>query len=228
MGRWWTSLFGLICILTHGGMLHAAMIEVTGFTQIMGARLYDAPSGNGLAPITIGTVVVTPQVSLLNESFAGVNAPQFGPDVPGDGAGFGSDATGFGGAPPLMLDFSQPVAAFGATFVHFENIGTDPSFTFPVSMQVFSGPNGTGTHLGTIMDSPEGITLQGPAFADFRGFWSDSPQIRSVEISPSSQNGGFQVDAYAISLTPVPEPLTLLLVGGGLVGLGVAWRYTKK
>ena len=223
------SLLGLMWLLTHGGILNAAMIEVTGFTQITGARFYDAPSGNALTPVTMGGVVITPQVTLLNESFGGVNAPQYGLDVPGNGAGFGSDSTGFGGVTPLMLNFSQPVAAFGATFVHFENIAIDPSFMSPVSIQLFSGLNRTGTLLGTVIDSSEGVTLQGPAVADFRGLWSDSPQIRSAEISATSRpSGGFQVDGYAISVTPIPEPFTLVLVGGGLIGLGMTWRYTKK
>src|SRR5580704_17577923 len=126
------SLAGTILLLTHCGFLNAGMMEVTGFTQITGAQFYNPPSSNVLAPVTIGGVVITPQVSLLNESFAAANAPQFGPAVPGNGAGFGSDSTGFGGATPLMLDFSQPVAAFGATFVHLENTADDSSFTSPV------------------------------------------------------------------------------------------------
>lgn len=224
-------LFGLIWLLAHGGSLIAAVIEVTGFSQITGARFYQPPASNALTPVTMGAVVITPQISLLNESFGGVNAPQFGPDVPGNGAGFGSDSTGFGGATPLMLDFSQPVAAFGATFVHSDNISDDPSFISPVSIQLFSGLNGTGTLLGIVIDSTGGAKLQGPPFADFRGLWSDSLLIRSAEISANTpQSGGFQVDGYAISVIPMPtpEPLTLALVGSGLVGLGIVWRYTKK
>jgi hypothetical protein len=231
VSRYWMRLFGLTWLLVHGGLLTAAIIEVTGFTQITSARFYEVPASNALTPVTMGGVVITPQVSLLNESFAGANAPQFGPDVPGNGAGFGSDSTGFGGATPLMLDFSQPVAAFGATFVHSQNIANDASFTFPVSIQLFSGLNGTGGLLGTVTDSAGGVKYQGPAFADFRGLWSDSPLIRSAEISAtSSQSGGFEVDGYAISVMPMPtpEPLTLVLVGGGLIGLGIVWRYSRK
>ena len=217
------SLLGLIWLLLNGALLQADMMDVTGFTQITGASFYNPPASNALTPVTIAGVIVTPQVSLMNESFGGVNAPQFGPDVPGKGAGFGSESTGFGGATPLMLDFSQPVAAFGATFVHLENVADDPSFTSPVSMQLFSGLNGTGTLLGTVTDSAGGVKLQGDAFADFRGLWSDSPLIRSAEISASTlQSGGFQVDGYAISVIPMPtpEPLTLVLVGGGFVWIG--------
>ena len=230
VGCYLKSLVSLMWLLVHGCLLNAGMLDVTGFTEITGAGFYNPPSSNALTPVTIEGVVVSPQVSLLNESFGGVNAPQFGPDVPGDGAGFGSDSTGFGGATPLMLEFSQPVAAFGATFVHLENVADDPSFTSPVSMQLFSGLNGTGTLLGTVTDSAGGVKLQGDAFADFRGLWTDSPLIRSAQISSTTQSGGFLVDGYAISVIPMPtpEPLTLFLVGGGFVGLGIAWRYTRK
>ena len=226
----WLNLFGLIC-LTHFAALNAGVMEVTGFTQISGAKFYDAPASNCLTTVTIGTVVITPNVSLVNESFAGVSTPLYTADVPGDGAGFGSDPSGFGGATPLMLNFTRSVAAFGATFVHSQNTAGHSAFTFPTSIQVFSGLNGDGTLLGTIVDDPGGVTLQGTSRADFRGLWSDSPQIRSAEISSvDQQSGGFQVDGFAISLDPMPtpEPLTLVLAGGGLVGLGIAWRYTGK
>jgi hypothetical protein len=174
--------------------------------------------------------------------------PQYGPDVPGDGAGFGSDFTGFGGAGSITLNFSEPVAAFGATFVHFYNVTWDPSFTWPATIRVFSGADGTGQLLGTVSDSGGNVTQQGAAFADFRALWADSPTIGSAVIGGSLPSGGFQVDGYAISTIPmpqpnglfrfelnnalstilVPEPLPLLLVGVGLIGLGIVRRYRKK
>jgi hypothetical protein len=225
------SFIGFIWLLIHGGMLNAAVMDVTGFTQITGAGFYDAPASNVLTSVTIGTVVIKPDVSMLNESFAGAMAPQYGPDVPGDGSGFGSDSQGFDGATSLMLDFSQPVAAFGATFVHLETVQDDTSFASPVSIQLFSGLDGTGTLVGSVTDATEGVVMQGPAVADFRGLWSDEAQIRSVEISSTyPKGGGFQVDGFAVSLTPmpIPEPLTLVPVGTGLIGLGIVLRRAKK
>jgi len=224
------SLLGSIWLI-HAGMLSAGVIEVTEFSQISGSQFYDAPASNSVNPVTVGTVIVTPSISLLNESFAGANAPQYGPNVPGNGAGFGSDSTGFGGATPLMLNFSEPVAAFGATFVRFENTRRGSSYRSQVSIQLFSGLDGTGTLLGTIVDSWEGVATQQYAVASFRGLWSDRTEVRSAEISASyPQNGGFQVDGYAISVDPmpIPEPLILVLAGTGLIGLGIAWRHDKK
>jgi hypothetical protein len=222
------TCLGIWMFIETGGVLNGSVIGITGFTEIMGASVYDAPSSNRLAVVAIGSVTATPNLMLLNESFTGVRAPQYGPDVPGNGAGFGSDFTGFGGARSLTLDFSQTVAAFGATFVHFQNIPDDPSFTFPVTIRVFGGRDGKGTLLGTVTDSAGGVTLQGPAFADFRGLWSTDLNISSAVISGTSPTGGFQVDGFAISITPMPElPIressTIVMTTFGVVLLSI-WR----
>jgi hypothetical protein len=31
-----------------------------------------------------------------------------------------------------------------------------------------------------------------------------------------------------IAVIPIPEPMTYVLVGMGLIGLGMAWRHIKK
>src|ERR1700682_2977764 len=69
-----------------GAALNGGVIGVAGHTQITGPSCYDLPASNRLAVATIGSVTITPQPMLLNESFAGVKAPKYGPDVPGDGA----------------------------------------------------------------------------------------------------------------------------------------------
>jgi hypothetical protein len=219
----------LLPLLTGVSVSNATTIGVTRFTQIAGASFYDAPPNNVLASPTIGAITVTPHPTLLNTDFFAANAPQYGPDVPGSGDGFGSSSTGFGGAVPLILDFSQPVAAFGATFVHFQNVASDPSFTFPVSLQVFSGQDGTGALLGTIIDTAGGVTLGGPAFADFRGLWSSSLNISSAEIvGTSPPNGGFLVDGYAVSVFPVSEPSVEVPTLLGLIAFAILRRYCPR
>jgi hypothetical protein len=174
-------------------MLSAGVVEVTEFSQISGAQFYDAPASNSVNPVTVGTVIVTPTVSLLNESFAGANAPQYGPNVPGNGAGFGSDSTGFGGATPLMLNFSEPVAAFGATFVHFENTRRGSSYRSEVSIQLFSGLDGTGTLLGRIVDSWEGVAAQQHQLRVSKAYGAIGPRsARPKFLPPTRRVAGFK------------------------------------
>jgi hypothetical protein len=93
----------VVGILSCATSLSAGMLVVDGYSQIKGARFYDAPASDILSPVNLNCtldhlncVTITTGSTSLNESFSGVNVPQYGPDVPGDGAGFGSDSTGFG------------------------------------------------------------------------------------------------------------------------------------
>jgi hypothetical protein len=196
----------------------AATIGITGFTQITGASFYDAPNSNIADSPTIDGITITPNPSFLNFSAAGGSPNP--PDVPGDGGGFGSVAGGFGGVVPITLDFSQPVAAFGATFIHS---GSGFSLPSPAEIQAFDGLNGTGTLLGTITDSGGNGTSE-----DFSGLWSSGLDIQSVIISSTPPDGGYAVDGYAISLIPlesqVPEPSALGLLVTGLALLLVVGR----
>jgi hypothetical protein len=224
------GFLGFVLLFLGVDVLNASVIEVTGFTQIAGAAFYDAPQNSVLSPQTIGAVTITFQPTQVNAVFGYSvdQIPQHGPDVPGDAQGFGSLPNVY---TDLILNFSQPVAAFGATFLHFfEGIGISNPADLPVRLEVFSGPDGTGTLLGTIIDSTGGVRPPRTLFEDFRGLWSSDPDIRSALISATSQPyGGFLVDGYAISvvpvvLEPVPEPKTLLLLAGCSIGLAIALR----
>jgi hypothetical protein len=239
MFRWLMTISFAAWLLTLTGAKTLNAGIITDFSQITGASFYDAPANNVLASPTIGSVTVTPHstAGFISQAWpafgavAGVVATQYGSAVPGTGGGFTENVTAAGGGPytSLTLDFSNPVAAFGATFMHFQNVANDPSWTLPVTIQVFSGLDGTGSLIGTVTD-PGGGSFQGPAFVDFRGVWSNSVNISSAIISASSPpSGGYAVDGYAISLTPqsTPEPMTMLLTTVGLVGLGIVRRYKK-
>src|SRR5581483_1252794 len=163
--------------------VHAQQIrEITGFSQITGASFYDAPSGNVLSTPSVGSILVTPRPLSGYAVFSGTVAPS--QDAPGDGTGFASDPSSSSFIPFVIFDFSQPVAAFGASLVHFQN-GSGNPYTFPVTVQVFDGSGGTGNLLGTTTDLG-GAGSPGFILANFRGLWSSSLNIRSAVISATS------------------------------------------
>jgi len=223
------SSLSITLLLAGATAAQAATITVTGFTQITGASFYDAPRSLTVPQVTVGSVTITPNPNpaFLNSNFSAYGSPQLGSDVPGNGSGFGTNPAGFGGAQSLLLDFSQPVAAFGATFQHSDRVD-DHSYTYPVLIEAFSGLDGTGALLGSILDLGGGTTST--TFADFRGLWSTNLDIRSARISAtSSPNGGYLVDGFAISLTTqTPEPATLLVTAAGLGCMGFLRRQTRR
>jgi hypothetical protein len=175
---------------------------VSRFTQIADATFFDWPSTNCVTPptcnsLTINSVDIT--YTFLNGGFSvgPISAiQQLGPDAPGDGRGF-SAGEFFNN--DTTFNFSQPIAGFGATFIHFLIPGiTQPMPSLPATIQVYTGLNGTGSLIGSMTDTG-GTQLS----ADFMALWSTTANIRSAVIK-SSPAGIFDVDGIAISLTPAP------------------------
>lgn len=218
-----------ILLLGIAGAVQASTVVVTAFDQLPNRAFYDWPVGNNIInPFTVGSVGVTPNPNPTTffTAFGGLLAPELGPSVPGNGGGFGSEPLGGSAATPLILNFNQPVAAFGVTFVHYSLQGQTFYSTFPAMVEVFSGSDATGTLLGTAVDGGGGLLVP---TAQFRALWSSQLDIRSARISAtSSPDGGFWVDGFGISLaTQVPEPSTAGLVLIALVALTQVRRRSR-
>ena len=148
-------------------------------------------------------------------------------DDPGNGEGFFS----YDPWPAAIVDFSDPIAGFGVSFMH-SGPSTDPArhtFSEPATITVYDGPNGTGNVLGTVSSSGyQGVCNTAcvpPPYQDFVAIWSSDLDIQSAVLSGTSSIHEFAVDGIAISFTPIPLPSAFYLFGSGLLGLvGIARR----
>ena len=162
-------------------------IPIDDFTRMTGAEFYDIPRFTGKTGATVGEVVITgdpSNTSGITTSFSG-NAAD-----PGDGAGWfaGGDQN-----PPcsrVVLDFSEPVRAFGVSFLHF--IGAGVNATKPGKLGVFDRPGGQGEMIGEV--TSEG----GNNVVDFVGIESRSRPIRSAVVCCEDESGWFSADGYAV------------------------------
>lgn len=128
-------------------------------------------------------------------------------------------AGGGGGAPPtaLLIDFSVPVNAFGLDLL-------SPGQPFL---------NGANTFSITILGSDDTTVLQtlalnvsSPIFTGGREFFgfSGSEEVGGVMFQAQTV---FGVDDLTYgTVSPVPEPSTLLLLGFGVTGV-MAWRKLR-
>lgn len=183
---------------------------------------------NIIGPFTVGGVTISSgNAPFINGLYFASAATGGGhetnsPDIPGNDAGaIISNNTGFFqmALPTLVLNFSQPIAGFGTTFLH--DVSGQPQQLDahgPATVTIFSDLDGTGTVLGSASDFGGGDVL------DFIGLLSDTPNIQSAVLSSSGPFGAFQVDAYGLSVVPVqqnavPEPISLELVALGFLAL---------
>lgn len=172
--------------------------------------------GDGLQTVVAGSITIQPQNPGGTRGGFGSGKPPFvTAPFPRDGEGFLS--YNGGNIPSLdrdsiVLTFSDPVAGFGATFFHREipfsdqPIGTGQ----PSTIQLFSGVEGTGDLLGQVQSA--GLVGSSSTSTDFVGLLSEERNIRSAVLFGPSPRNGFAVDAYAITLVPLPEPSSLVAV----------------
>ena len=176
--------------------------------------------GAGVQAVEAGTVTIQPQTPGSTRGSFGSGAPNFEPPFvtnpfPRDGEGFVSFN---GGNIPasdrasVVLTFSEPVAGFGATFFHREITFFDQTTGSgqPATIQLFSGEQGTGELLGQVQSS--GLVEGAFTTVDFVGLLSDERNIGSAVLFGPDPLNGFAVDAYAVTLVPIPEPTSLVVV----------------
>jgi|GEM_PF-6706152 len=211
------SLLTAILLATNAWGMDS-LWSTTRFQDISGAAFLDLPGSSVLGPLVSGPVTITPDNLYMSGAFFNFT-PSGNPADPSSGDGYAASLQGNWKAGPLTLTFSSPIAAFGATFVHFA-----PDHVFgmwgadqPATVSAYDGPNASGRLLGSVASL--GWQGPGPASFDFVGLWSDSLNIRSVILSGTSGGKTFAVDGYGVSLTPIPEPGAMALLPMGLVCL---------
>ena len=167
------------------------------------------------SPITLSGVTFSGSLGAINTDSFGASA-SFPTFVSSIALGIPDAVSAL---PNYTIAFASPVAQAG--FGLF-----DPNFVGNTINAFDSG----GTLLETT--SPDALFPPGGSGADYLGFVRSSADIARIEIvAGTGGTSGTVVDALWIdnlsfSTTPVPEPGTTLLVGGGLLGL-YGWRRRR-
>jgi len=196
--------------------------DTTNFTDFPDDRAFiDLPAERDLNVESALGIDITPSRFSVLGSVA--SSPlTTGPDDPGDNAGYiaigDADST-------LVLDFSDGVAGFGVTFLHSDSVNVPTDSRFPASLNAFSGLNGTGNLLGSVLSSGP-VGPRNFVNADFVGIFLNNNLIRSVVLEGTGPSRRFGVDAYGVAVIAVPEPNSVALIA--VVSASLAFRRRKS
>lgn len=126
----------------------------------------------------------------------------------------------YGDQVSLTVNFANAIAAIGMlTGDHYDPFGTDP-----ITIEAFTGLNGTGTSLGSVQSFPRNYQL---GYSYFMGLASTTNDIRSIVLTDgfSGTSDGVDLDNFQIAMVDAPEPATLGVLAVGVIGmLGLRWR----
>lgn len=114
----------------------------------------------------------------------------------------------------LRVSFSSAISAFGMlTGDHYDPAGDDP-----ITIEAFTGTDGTGASLGSFTSAPFNFQL---GYSYFMGLASNANNIRSIVISDafSGTNDGVDLDNFQVGVIGVPEPGSLAILACSLLGL---------
>ena len=202
-----------VCLLTVAGPT-AAYADIVTFT------FESLPAQSGLTTLTLSagglTAILTRSGSVFGISdqtplVVPLNFPTSWGARTLDPFGNSNDNS------PFLLNFSQAISGLS---IQMGDFGLDED---ALSLQLFSGLDGTGTLLGTATATlvPNGFEFS------FLTVSLSSSSARSARLigSDGAVNSVFY-DNIAVTFTPtsVPEPGTLALMASGLLGLGFIRR----
>ena len=106
--------------------------------------------------------------------------------------------------------------------------GYASSINGPFTLEIFTGVDGSGTKLRTAGLASLGYSLQGDPTGREFGVWTSFQSLLDEETGRSFViSGPGQIMIDNITLTPIPEPASILLPGLGLVAVAWARGRTK-
>jgi hypothetical protein len=142
----------------------------------------------------------------------------------GEGAYPASNYLFDGGSPSsLTISFGSPVYGAGLFIIDYFNPAPGDN---PLTLEAFTGPNGTGTSLGVVNSVAYNFQNNNMYFM---GIVSTLGDIGSVVFTDVTSNTGDTtgIDNIAFSgdgVMPIPEPSTFVLLGAALGVLGLRLR----